>query len=291
VFLALLLLVPSTLFAQYSSGSVVVLRFAGDYIAIAADSLRLGPAAGQVSYDACKVASLGDELVFAETGISNKVSDGKTSLAASWDVFEMARQEYGILVKNHSAHLIPDLAETFGRRLAAQINRDLTLKSSAPLRSYLLEHRGANAVVFAGFDEEHRPVVIEVTVGMKVPGAHEVGYSTRQLHGGETENTEILGETAIVAEFAAGTTERSRGWRSVMALQTGGLGLKESLLFQTRFLAELTAKYAPQDVGDPIDQVLVTRGHSLTWAKRKPRCSREDYAGISGSTKHSASVR
>jgi hypothetical protein len=283
VFLALLVLVPSTLFAQYLSGSVVVLRFAGDYIAIASDSLRLGPGAGQVAYDGCKVVSLSDQLVFAEAGIANKPAGGKTSLAESWSVFEMARHEYGVLSKSHSTHLIPELAEGFGRRLVAQINHDLTLKSSAPLRSYLLEHRGANAVVFAGFDEEHRPVVIVVTVGIKAPSAHEVGYSTRQLHGGETENTEILGETSIVAEYAAGRTERSQGWRSVMALQTGGLGLKESLLFQSRYLAELTVKYAPQGVGGPIDQVLMTRGHSLTWAKRKPQCSREDYAG---SAKH-----
>jgi hypothetical protein len=37
------LLLPSSLWAQYVSGTVVVLEDGGDYIVIAADSLRLGP--------------------------------------------------------------------------------------------------------------------------------------------------------------------------------------------------------------------------------------------------------
>src|SRR5258708_1542727 len=91
------LLLPSTLCAQYVSGTVVVLEDSGDYIVIAADSLRLGPRSGQVSHDACKIVKLSDQLVFAASGISGHPRVAKTAGPGTWDVYDVDRQEDALL--------------------------------------------------------------------------------------------------------------------------------------------------------------------------------------------------
>src|ERR1035441_6621256 len=71
------LALPSTLWAQYVHGTVVVLEDGGDYVAIATDSLRLGPGPGEVSHSACKIVVLSDQFVFVAA--SRRVSrDGLT---------------------------------------------------------------------------------------------------------------------------------------------------------------------------------------------------------------------
>jgi hypothetical protein len=276
-FLAVWSVMPSVLLAQYNHGSIVVVQGSGDYIALAADSLRIGPT-GQVFHDACKIAKLSDQLVFGEAGIAGKPSSGPASLVDSWNVLDMARTEYAALATNHSVDLIQQLAERFGRRLASQINYDLKLKSSTPLRSYLATMPRASAAVFAGFDVQHQRVIVEVTVGFQTPDAREVGYSVKRLPGKTGEEAEILGETSIAGEMAAGTTERSRQWRSAVALKTAGLSLKDRIVSATEYVVELTAKYAPQDVGGPIDAVTITKARGVTWAQRKPGCRTEDYS-------------
>jgi hypothetical protein len=277
-FLALWALLPSALLAQYNNGSIVVVQGGGDYIVLAADSLRIAPT-GQIFYDACKIVKLSDQLVFGEAGISGKPSSGPASLVDSWTVLDMARTEYASLAKSHSADLIQQLAEAFGQRLASQINYDLKLKSSTPLRSYLATTPRASAAVFAGFDAQHQRVIVETTVGLPTPGAREVGYFIKRLPVKTGDEAEILGETSIAAEMATGKTERSQQWRSAIALKTAGLSLKDRIVSATEYVVELTAKYAPEDVGGPIDAALITRGRGVTWAQRKPVCRAEDYAG------------
>jgi hypothetical protein len=270
--LVLSLALPSTLRAQYVSGSVVVLEDGGDYIVIAADSLRLGPGPGQVSHAACKIVKLNDQIVFAASGLTGRPGIAKTPGSDTWNVKDIARQEYTALRKKRVDQLIQKLAAGYGQRLSDLINHDLRLEPDGPLMTYLSEHGGGGAALFAGFDEQHQRVIVEVTVGIQGPGARGVGYTTKLRPNDDAGGTEVLGDTAIAQELAAGRTQRAQEWRSAMLLQPPGLSLKDKLLVGAESVAEWTAKYDPDHVGGPIDVILVTRKRAVTWVRRKPEC-------------------
>jgi hypothetical protein len=270
--LVLVLAPPSTLWAQYVSGSVVVLEEGGDYIVIAADSLRLGPRPGQVSNTACKIVKLSDQLVFAASGLSGRPGITKAPGSDTWNANDIARQEYTAMGKKHNDQWIQKLAAAYGARLSGQINHDLRLEPDGPLMTYLAKHGGGGAAVFAGFDEQLQRVMVEVTVGIQGPSARVVGYTTKLLPNDDAGGTEVLGDTAIAQELAAGRTQRAQEWHSAMLLQPPGLSLKDRLLIGAESVAEWTAKYDPDLVGGPIDVILVTRKRGVTWVRRKPAC-------------------
>jgi len=265
------LALPSVLWAQYVHGTVVVLEDGGDYIAIAADSLRLGPGPGEVSHSACKIVVLSDELVFVASGLSGRPAIAKTPGSRPWNVDDIARQAFTALAKKRTDQWIQKVAAAYGERLSSQINQDLQLAPNAPLVDYLANQGGGGAAVFAGFDEKHQRVVVEVSVRLQGPRSR-VGYITKLLPGDDTDGTEVLGDTAIAQELAAGRTERAREWRSAMLLQPPGQSLKDRLLVGAQSVAEWTAKYDPDHVGLPIDVILVTRKGGVTWVHRKSAC-------------------
>jgi len=271
VLLLISLALSPTLWAQYVHGTVVALEYSGDYIAIAADSLRIGPGPGEVSHAACKIVVLGDQLVFAASGLSSHPRAAKIPGSNAWNVGDFARQEYAALGNRRNDQWIQKLAAAYGERLSSQINHDLKVEHNGLLMTYLTKQGGGGAAVFAGFDEKHQRVIVEVTVSIQSPGAR-VGYATKVLPGDTEEGTEVLGDTAIAQELAAGTTERAREWRSAMLLQPPGQSLKDRLLVAAESVAEWTAKYGPDHVGLPIDVILVTRRHGVTWVHRKTAC-------------------
>jgi len=250
----------------------------GDYIAIAADSFRLGPGRGEVSHAACKIVRLSDQLVFAASGISSRQGSAGAPFTDTWNASDIARHEHAALANKPTDHLIQKLAAAYGESLAARINHDLTLEPEGPLMSYVTRQGGGGAAIFAGFDDRHERVIVEVTVRTLVAGARTVGYTTKLLPGNDTEETEVVGDTTIAQELAAGRTERSRNWHSAMLLQTG-LGLKDRLLAGAESVAEWTAQYDPEHVGAPIDVILVTRRRGVTWVRRKPECTVKQQAG------------
>jgi hypothetical protein len=101
--LVLMFLLPSTLWAQYVHGTVLVLEGGGDYIVIAADSLRLGPSPSEVSHSACKIVKLSNQLVFAASGITSRQGVRNHPVSDTWNVRDIARHEYSVLANEHAA--------------------------------------------------------------------------------------------------------------------------------------------------------------------------------------------
>jgi hypothetical protein len=56
---------------------------------------------------------------------------------------------------------------------------------------------------------------------------------------------------------------RSQSWRTGMAFQTAGLGLKEQMIQGAGEIVVLTEQYDPTLVGGPIDTVVISRTASL----------------------------
>lgn len=246
---------------QLSLGSIAVLQSADDYIVIAADSKNLS--AKGVSLHRCKVDALDDKLVFANTGYGSYVG-----VRGKWDAIAIARQHYRQLAKTKAprADMIPVLAEAYGADLAARLEPDVKSHPEEGWPQTLV------TALFAGFDEKRQRVVIEVKVNQV---GHEGGaeYSTRRLPASDAVYAEVLGETVIAEEFAAGRTLRSQSWRNGLDFQLQGLGTKERMIVGAEKIVELTAKYEPSLVGGAIDTVLVSRKTGVQWIHRKPECS------------------
>jgi hypothetical protein len=255
-----LVLVPGAR-AQLSFGSIAVLQSAGDYLVIAADSKNLS--AKGVSLLACKVDALDDQLIFASTGYGSYAG-----VRGKWDAIALARQHYHQLANLPRADMISALAEAYGGDLAARFEPDIKAHSKEGWPQILV------TAVFAGFDEKRQRVVIEVNLHQVRRDGGEVAYSTKRLPASDADYAEILGETSIAEEFAAGRTLRSQSWRNQLDFQVQGLGVKERMIAGAEKIIQLTAKYEPSVVGGAVDTVLVSRKAGVKWVHRKPECSK-----------------
>jgi hypothetical protein len=214
------LVLAPTASAQLSFGSIAVLQSADDYLVIAADSLNLS--AKGVSLHSCKVDALDDQLVFANTGYGSYAG-----VRGKWEAVGLARQHYRKLAKTPRHELIPAIAEAYGADLAAKLEPDVKAHPEENWPQVLA------TALLAGFDEMQQRIVIEVKVH-QVRDGHGVGYSTRRFPASDSAYAEVMGETSIAAEFAAGETQRSQSWRSGLDSQVKGLGVKERMIAGAR---------------------------------------------------------
>jgi len=244
---------------QLSAGSIAVLQSADDYLVVAADSKRLS--AQGVSLHSCKVDALDEQLVFANTGYGSY-----SGVRGKWDAISVARQHYRQLAKAPRHELIPALAETFGRDIAAKLEPDVRGHPEEGWPETL------GTAIFAGFDEQHQRVVVEVKIHQVRRSSADVavGYSTRRLP--DAVFAEVIGETSVAQEFADGRTLRSQSWRNGLDFEVKGLGVKERLVAGAEKMVRLTATYEPSAVGGAIDTVLVSRKTGVEWIHRKPEC-------------------
>jgi hypothetical protein len=201
---------------------------------------------------------LGDQIVFGLAGISGRSSPSKTS----WDAFNIVRKEFSMLAKHPDDHLIEKLAHVYSKRYTEKINQDM---SNPELLSYVMKQGGdAGQAIFAGFNKKHQRVIVEVTAGTR--------SSTHLIPGNDTVETRVLGDNGIAEEYFTGETARSRDWLKTLKIESEGMGLKDRLTLQAEAIVGLTAKYHPENVGGPIDVVLVTRSGGVEWIRRNEEC-------------------
>ncbi len=246
---------------QLSFGSIAVLQSADDYLVIAADSKNLS--AQGVSLHRCKVDALDNQLIFANTGYRTYAG-----VRGKWDAVALARQHYHQLAKAPRHELISALAEAYGADLAAKLEPDVKAHPEEGWPQIL------GTALFAGFDEKRQRVVIEVNIHQVQRDGGGVGYSTKRLPASDAVYDEVVGETSIAEEFAAGRTLRSQSWRNGLDFQVKGLAVKERLIAGSEKVVELTATYQPSVVGGAIDTVLVSRKTGVEWIHRKPECTK-----------------
>jgi hypothetical protein len=248
---------------QLSIGSIAVLQSADDYLVIATDSKNLS--AKGISLHSCKVDALDDQLVFANTGYGSYAG-----VRGKWDAAAVARQHYHLLANAPRHELISALAEAYGADLAAKLEPDVKGHPEEGWPQSLV------TAIFAGFDEKRQRVVIEVNIHqLQRDGAgRAVGYSTKRFPASDAAFAEVIGETAIAQEFAAGRTLRSQSWRNGLDFEVKGLGVQDRLVAGAEKIVELTATYQPSLVGGAIDTVLVSRKTGVKWIHRKPECTK-----------------
>ena len=245
---------------QTSFGSIAVLQSADDYLVVAADSKNLS--AKGVSLRKCKIHALDPQLVFANTGYGSY-----EGVRGKWDAIALARQHYNQFAKAPRHELIPAVAEAYGADVAAKLSPDVSAHSEEGWPQTLV------TALFAGFDENRERVVIEVNVHQMRRNGSAVGYSTKRLPASDAVYAEVVGETSIAEEFAAGRTLRAQAWRNGLNFQVQGLGVKDRLIVGAEKIVELTARYQPSLVGGAVDTVLLSRKTGVVWIHRKPECA------------------
>ena len=264
------LLLPPALNAQLATGSIVVLESSGDYIAMAADSKSVSIKG--TSLHRCKIVALDDGLIYAATGYTSNFGGRRFGNRESWDASDIARLEYRLLARDSRHELILKLAEDYGASIAGRLKSDV---KSHPREGWPWS---LTTALFAGFDETHQRVVVEVTVhqGTNVGADQKVGYSTKLFPANDLRYAEVVGETSIAQEYVASSTPRSQAWREDLAIRTAGFRLKELLISDVENMVELTSKFTPSLVGGPVDAILLSRkvgDAGVTWVRRKPECS------------------
>jgi hypothetical protein len=132
--LLFLLIVCRCAWSQERGTTVIVVGSSKEKIIIAADS-RATKGDGSHKDDFCKIVELGDDVIFAATGI---VSDSSGILPedVKFDVYSAARQAYGeIKEKSPQARMALSIGKNLSDRVALQWSLISAHAWSRPLKS------------------------------------------------------------------------------------------------------------------------------------------------------------
>ena len=260
-------------FAQFESGTLIVLNSSPDEIVVAADS-RAVNAVGQ-SDDSCKIAALGGELVFASSGKSALVSD-QASLA--WDSHVVARNLFLRLSARRTKQPMPmRLALAWGKKVEEKMQSEIRRDPKGILLG--AEDNTLITALFAGFDH-NAPFFVTGTVTYETEG----GVPTRarfSITGVKKSGSAELGKVEIAHELFGQHTERARQWFS--NLQKEMYVTDDGIAAAAISAVKMTIDHYPavqlgnrmvKVVGGPIDAVKLTP-QGIQWIQRKPNCPKD----------------
>lgn len=249
-----------------TSGTIVVVAQAKNYIILAADSrvgASNGTAVASVDDAYCKIAPLRGNTLFAAAGI---VTDPIRSWAADT---EMDRVLAGTPQTERMGSA--DGASALGRWAELMMQRLFTLPRDQ-LLAYTKSNDGVAATgVLAGIDKDGATWV-HVS---KISFDSARGLSHQESDApwsGSTTKYFGLGQSEIAVEFDHGSTPRALAERAHW--KEMNLSVPDFDRFKARRLVELTIQYLPNksDVGGPIDEIELD-AHGQHWLQVKPHCA------------------
>jgi hypothetical protein len=279
--------------SQVNTGTVVIVGMSKEKIIIAADS-RLTHSEGNYDDDGCKIATFGNKLVFAETGL---VTDKSEILPKKlqFDAIESARDSFNFEnnLFNSSPPDWPPLAQGFpfnvasqwsfmfgGRFMqAAQIEMDNWLKvmpKSSDTEGFI--------GIFAGLESDGSLGVTAMLYGCKKPKLENANNSSHSSNcdpiwdGKKYALTDDLvfvpyGITDIASEFINRTSQRAeesfRQWQERRKINPD----QADWQWANR-LVDLTIAFSQDKdfVHGPISVVQIDRGKNPTWLQNPNNC-------------------
>lgn len=271
--------------AQVPSGSVVVVNFGEDKIVIAADSRMVSSGSWFTKPPDdtfCKIATLGDKLVFASVRDVGRNNPTNYDLVGNWNNIKIAREVWAAHPRNDKTAeaWLQEVAEDWGEIVAKHWRWDFLFNHAEVVDAAARENGVFTIAMFITMDGgtvHMRTVLIAFTPNKPVPIDKVIGNGLGAglcwTCGKNNPRACALGELGIVEEFCKGTTERSKiePWIIDSPLPpTAGEDARRTVR-----LVELTAKYVPAVVGGKVDVLELDKTESIRWLTVKSNC-RED---------------
>jgi hypothetical protein len=263
--------------AQIGSGTVVVMDFAKDKMAIAADS--------RVTYEDrppadsyCKIEVFHHHIVFSEMGAIG-FKRGPQDPRPGWfnpDLARRAVREKSNPGKNADEELM-DIASIWANSLAAYWRSAWGTDRVAVERAIANSHNGP---ITGGVFAEARDGVIHwkfVAVGMFPEMTPPIQAITGEMHDcwpcGDGEKVCAMARPAIPEEFCKQTSERARqeaaSWKPSLELAAK---VSRETLHAVRLVDDAIAFDPIKGLGGPIDALELRNDGNIQWIYRKASC-------------------
>lgn len=263
---------PAT--AQVQHGSVGVVYFTQDKIAVAADSrgilTRKDGSKAPPDDSICKIATFGGKVIFVSTGLERSFDYGP--LVPGWDNISIARNAYIKIasIKGGISGNLADMAKEWSTQVASRFNTMALMRPD--VFKGMLPQAGAFTVAhLGGFDARGNLVLFAMTVSPSTSRT-SAEPDTWAVASCPDQNFCALGVVNIVSEFANASSERAKTevaeWKA-----PAGSSPRDYDMFKTMRMVELTIRYNQgQDVGGDIDGVQLSHDGSLHWQAQKKNC-------------------
>jgi hypothetical protein len=262
--------------AQAGSGTIIILDFAKDKLAIAADS-RITFDAKPADDSFCKIELFRHRIVFAQMG-SIGYERGGVDPFPGWYNSDLARRavkEKGSLDKDPEVE-IKDISTIWATSLAFDWNRAYRSSREAVLRA---AKPGAGLITGSVFAEARDGAIHWrfVGVGLNPTANPPIQAFTGEMHDcwpcGDGEKVCAMARPVIPAEFCAQSTPRAKDeaaqWNpSPELLRT----VARETLHAVRLVDIATALDPIGGLGGKIDTLELHSDGTISWIFRKPNC-------------------
>ena len=262
-------------FSQAEHGTIAVVYYTPSKIIIAADSrVLLGTDDTDTRHEdnACKVAALGDKIVFVSAGYSGYNRNGPLDALPTWRVSDEAHQAYSDVfaeLKNKASKpAVTLVAARWGELIRAHITDLYSIRPKAI--ADLAVDGLLTSAIFSGTSADGHLIVLLVQLKLGTNGVEVVGPKEITT---ETCPPCALGDGSIFLEFFSKTSERARDEAARWAIRKRQLSQTEfDRLWIIRFVDLTILLYpSPNEVGGFIDALELTP-QGVTWIQRKDNC-------------------
>lgn len=250
---------------QTESGTVVVFGYSKEKVIVAADSRVTFGLEGHDDTQ-CKVAALGNKVIFATGGVAG-LPDGWTPAAEARRAFEAV------------APGAWDTGPIANRWAAGAVKR---LKAEAAIRpEQLIKHTENNILLIGVFAAAQQDDKISVNVRMltysQEGGSIYIGFDSVVFGPNVEMDIQGFGRTEIVDEFVHPVTPRAKREAEQWARESMRFSPDRRDQLRIIRLVDLTLAYHPRSetMHGPIDAVELRRGGQITWIQRKANCAAE----------------
>lgn len=268
--------INATAWPQTQHGTILlVIGFKDGPVAVAADSLAYGWNGD--TYTVCKIATVGDKLIVAASGYTDRITHGKvdfSALASAREVFSRFPKKK-VATKNFG----PQFIGAWNESLVDKINQQLNYRNS-DITAYLPDDNLTSTIV-VGVDEKGLVSTWSTGLRYRSVGNRKVVFSMPVKTTTELPYEVHSGENDIADEAYHLTTPRGREWNHELWQGSAGLPVDQRSTYWARQLIDLTLRYLPPKtfgvrqvttVGGPIDSVTIDRAGTIKWGDHKPEC-------------------
>jgi len=258
--------------AQITTGTIGVIYYTNDKIIMAADSR--GTSSDGTRTDAeCKIAALGNDMIFVSTGVGGYDSGDPRSPTRSWRNADEAHRVYERLSAGGSRH--PSVAEVASEWSNIIVRNEMFLYERIPQQvldaatdSVLTE------AMFGGTADDGSLLVISTDIVVhpdaSPPITAEIGM---ELPPGSVG---VIGKKEIFSEFFQVASDRAKAEAARWEKESARFPTDDREFFRMLRLIDLTITYDQSgEVGGAIDAVELGLGKGIRWRQRKAVCPAE----------------